>query len=88
MIVVMDGLIPGFIKPSPVAWFASHLHASDGTNEPYAYSYLYAYAIDVPADAKTLTLPYGERLRILAITVADAMAQVRPVQSLTDYLER
>ncbi len=88
MIDVMDGLIPGFIKPAAVAWFASHRHASDGTNEPYAYSYLYAYAIDVPANTRTLTLPYNERIRILAITAADAGAQLRPLQSLTDHLEK
>jgi len=88
MVDVMDGLIPGFIKPSPVAWFASHRHASDGSNEPYAYSYLFAYAIDVPAGTKTLTLPSNQSIRILAITVSDEGAQVRPVQHLTDYLER
>jgi len=88
MVDVMDGLIPGFIKPSPVAWFASHRHASDGSNEPYAYSYLFAYAIDIPAGATTLTLPTNERIRILAITVSDEGAQMRPIQHLTDYLER
>jgi alpha-mannosidase len=88
MVDVMDGLIPGFIKPSPVAWFASHRHASDGSNEPYAYSYLYAYAIDVPAGAKTLTLPTNERIRILAITVTNQGAPARPAQVLTDYLEK
>jgi alpha-mannosidase len=84
----MVGLTPGFIKPAPVAWFASHRHAPDGSNEPYAYSYLFAYAIDMPAGATTLTLPTNERIRILAITVSDEGAQMRPVQHLTDYMER
>jgi len=88
LIDVMDGLTPGFIKPSAVAWFASHRHASDGANDPYAYSYLYAYAIDVPAGTKVLSLPTNERVRILAITMSDEKAQVRPAQSLMDYLER
>lgn len=88
MIDVMDGLIPGFIKPAAVAWFASHRHASDGSNEPYAYSYLYAYAIDVPAGAKVLSMPANERVRILAITMSDEKGLVRPAQSLMDYLER
>ncbi len=88
MIEVVDHLTPGFIKPASVAWFASHRHASDGTNEPYAYSYLYAYAIDVPAGAKTLTLPTNERIRILAMTVTDQGPQLRPAQILTDYLEK
>jgi alpha-mannosidase len=88
LVDVFDALIPGYIKPSPVAWFASHRHASDGSNEPYAYSYLYAYTIDVPAGARTLTLPYNGNIRILAITVSNAGLSVRPAQVLTDYLER
>jgi alpha-mannosidase len=84
----MVGLTPGFMKLAPLAWFASHRHASDGTNEPYAYSYLYAYAIELPAGAKTLTLPYNERIRILAITVTTEGAQVHPVQPLVDVQER
>jgi alpha-mannosidase len=85
MIDVMDGLTPGFVKPSSVAWFASHRHASDGSNEPYAYSYLYAYAIDVPSGAQVLSLPPNERIRILAITMSDEKAQVRPAQSLNRW---
>ena len=71
-----------------MAWFASHRHASDGTNEPYAYSYLFAYAIDLPVGAKTLTLPENGNIRILAATVADEGAQVLPVQPLYDTLLR
>jgi alpha-mannosidase len=82
----MVGLTPGFIKPAPVAWFASHRHAPDGTNEPYAYSYLFAYAIDVPAGAATLTLPNSDGIVILAATVTDEQWTVRPVQTLTDAL--
>jgi alpha-mannosidase len=82
------GLTPGFVKRSSVAWFASHRHAANGANEPYAYSYLFAYPIDVPANARTLTLPDNDRIRILAITVAEEGGQVRPVQPLYDTLER
>jgi alpha-mannosidase len=64
----MTGITPGFIKPAPLAWFASHRHTPAGVNEAYAYSYLFAYTIDVPAGAKTLTLPQNEHVRILAIT--------------------
>ena len=88
MVEVMDGLVPGFIKPSAVAWFASHRHASDGTNDPYAYSYLYAYTLEVPAGARTLTLPSNANIRILAITMSNEGLQLRPAQILTDYLER
>jgi hypothetical protein len=82
------GLTPGFVKRTPVAWFASHRHASDGSNDPYAYSYLYAYAIDIPAGATTLTLPANERIKILAVTVSDETAVARPAAPLYDTLVR
>ncbi len=84
----MLGLRPGFIKRADVAWFASHRNAADGSAEPYAYSYLFAYVIDLPAGASTLVLPDNERIRILAVTVADEPAVIRPVQPLYDTLER
>jgi alpha-mannosidase len=84
----MVGLTPGFVKKSPVAWYASHSHGTDGTNQIYAYSYLYAYTIDLPSGAKTLTLPKDERIRILALTIAQADAAVQPAQPLYDTLER
>ena len=84
----MVGLKPGFIKRAEVAWFASHRHTADGANEPYAYSYLFAYPLDVPAGATTLTLPDNEKIRILAISVAEEGATAKPVQPLYDTLER
>ena len=73
------GLKPGFIKRTPVAWFASHRHDSDGSNDAYAYSYLYAYTIDIPAGATTLTLPVNERIKVLAVTVSNEGEGVRPI---------
>ncbi len=82
-----DGKItPGFIKRADVAWFSSHIHDDAAANQPYQYSYLFAYALDVPAGAKTLTLPNDERIRILAVTVADESPAVRPAQPLYDTL--
>lgn len=80
------GLTPGFIKPAPVAWFASHRHTADGINEPYAYSYLFAYALDLPANAKSLTLPDNDKIRILAITAAEEREELRPAQPFHDVL--
>ena len=90
MRTVMDytGLTPGFIKRAPLAWYASHHHTSDGSPEPYAYSYLFAYTVDLPAGARTLTLPDNPRIRVLAITVSDEGAPVRPAAPLYDTLER
>jgi alpha-mannosidase len=86
-VTVFSGQItPGFIKRADVAWFASHRHDSAGANEAYAYSYLYAFAIDVPAGATSITLPDNERIRVMAITVADEPAAVHPAQPLYDTL--
>src|SRR5262249_24101851 len=82
------GLTPGFIKRAPLAWYASHHHNPDGTDEPYAYSYLFVYPIDLPANAKTLTLPDNDKIRILAVTVANESSQSWPAQPLYDTLER
>ncbi|HSA95547.1 MAG TPA: glycoside hydrolase family 38 C-terminal domain-containing protein, partial [Acidobacteriota bacterium] len=83
-----SSVAPGYVKPAAVAWFASHRHLQDGTNDPYAFSYLFAYALEVPAGAATLTLPNEERIRVLAVTVSDEGAAVRPAQPLFDTLKR
>jgi alpha-mannosidase len=80
------GLREGYIKPADVAWYASHYHTADGLNEPYKYSYLFAYALDVPANAKTLTLPNNDKIRVLAISVADENPTVAAAQPLSDTL--
>jgi alpha-mannosidase len=83
----MTGLTPGFVKRAPVAWFASHRHGTDGSNEAYDYSYLFVYAIDVPAGARSITLPMNERIRILAMSTVREGARTVPAQALYDTLE-
>jgi alpha-mannosidase len=78
------GLTPGFIKPAPVAWYASHRHASDGSNEAYAYSYLFAYRLEVPAGVSTLKLPDNKDLKILSVSVANEAGAILPAQPLVD----
>jgi alpha-mannosidase len=85
---VVTGLNPAFIKPAPVAWFASHRHTPEGANEPYAYSYLFAYAFEVPKGAATLTLPDNPQIRVLAVTTSDQSAPIEPLQPLYDRLTR
>jgi alpha-mannosidase len=82
------GIKPGYIKPAAVAWFASHQHTPDGKNDPYAYSYLFAYPIDVPANTRTITLPDNDKIRILAVSVANGPGVVTAAQPLYDTLER
>jgi len=77
-------LKPAFIKRDPVAWFASHYHTAEGTNNPYEYCYLFGYALDIPPGATTLTLPDNDKIRVLAITVADQPGSLRPAHPLYD----
>ena len=64
-------MTPGFIKRDPVAWYASHHYNAQGGSEVYAYCYLFGYSLDLPEGATTLTLPDNNKIRIMAITVAD-----------------
>ena len=84
----MVGITPGFIKRSPLAWYASHHHTADGKNEAYSYSYLFAYELQVPSNAQSLTLPVNDRIRILAMTASNERETVTPAQPLYDTLER
>jgi alpha-mannosidase len=84
----MIALRPGFIKRADIAWFTSQRRTPDALPEPYIYSYLFAYAIDLPAGARTITLPDNERIRILAMTVADEPWVTTPAQPLYDTLVR
>ncbi len=82
----MTGIKPGYIKRADLAWYCSHHHNAAGENVPYAYSYLFAYSIDLPAGVKTIKLPDNDKIRIMAISVADENAEVKPVQLLYDVL--
>ena len=67
----MTGLKQGYIKRADLAWYSDHHHDADGKNVTYRYSYLFGYAIDLPPGAKTIKLPQNDKIRILAISVAD-----------------
>ncbi|WP_263365497.1 alpha-mannosidase [Edaphobacter bradus] len=82
------GLKPGYIKPAGLAWYASHQHTADGLNQPYQYSYLFAYSIDLNGNERTLTLPNNDKIRILAVSVAEENPQLTPAQPLFDTLGR
>jgi alpha-mannosidase len=80
------GLEAGFVKPAGLAWYVSHHHTVDGLNEPYQYSYLFAYTIDVPAGVRTLTLPDNDKIRILAVSVAEDNPALKAAAPLYDTL--
>jgi alpha-mannosidase len=43
--------------------------------------------MDLPAGARKLTLPVNEKVRVLAISVAEEAPEAKPAQPLYDTLE-
>ncbi len=86
VVPVFAGLEAGFVKPAPVAWFATHHHDAQGKNQSYAFSYLYAFSLEIPEGARTLTLPDDEAVRIMAVTVSEEDPGVQALQPLFDDL--
>ena len=82
----MTGIKSGYIKRADLAWYCSHHHNAVGENVLYGYSYLFAYPIDLPPGAKTIQLPDNDKIRILAISVAEENPAVKAVQPLYDVL--
>ncbi len=83
---VVQAIVPGYIKPAPVAWFASHRHDAAGADLPYAYAYLYAYSIPLTSDAGALTLPDDPHIKLLALTAARDAPELAPAAPLYDAL--
>ena len=84
----MTGIQPGYIKRADLAWYSSHHHNAAGENVPYGYSYLFAYALEVPPGAKSMRLPKNDKIRVLAMSLADENPPVIPAQPLYDTLNR
>ena len=82
----MLGIKPAYIKRADLAWYCSHHHNATGQNVLYRYSYLFVYPIDLPAGTKSIKLPDNNKVRILAISVADENPEVKPAQPLYDVL--
>ncbi len=66
----LDHIDAGYIKRDSLAWYSSHRHNQDGSNDIYRYAYLFKYRLELTDNAKTLTLPDNPRIRIFAVTVA------------------
>ena len=79
-------ITPGFIKRADVAWYASHRHGTDGSNEAYSYSYLFAIPLDVPQGTKTITRATTAYFGALAITAAKNHTPSEATQPLYDVL--
>lgn len=79
------GLIPGYIKRTPVAWFATH-HNTPSGDAYYEYSYLFQLSYDLPPGTKSLTLPDNSQLRVFAVSVAREPGVTPPASPLYDTL--
>jgi len=82
----MIGLTPAYIKRADLAWYCSHHHNAAGENISYGYSYLFAYPINLPEGPRTITLPDNDKIRVLALSVADENPEVKPAHPLYDLL--
>ena len=82
----MVGLKRGYIKRGDLAWYCSHHHDPAGKNVAYSYSYLFAYGFDLPPGATTLKLPDNDKIRIMAVSVAEENPELRAAQALYDVL--
>jgi len=80
----MIGLTRAYIKRADLAWYCSHHHNAAGDNIAYGYSYLFAYAIAMPEETRSIILPDNDKIRVLAMSVADENPDVKPVQPLYD----
>jgi alpha-mannosidase len=79
------GLVPGYIKRTPVAWFATHHNTPQG-DAFYDYSYLFQLSFDLPAGTKSLTLPDNSKIRVFAVSVAREPSSAPPAAPLYDTL--
>jgi alpha-mannosidase len=81
------GLLPGYIKRAPVAWYADHKMLPNGKPDYYGFCYLYRYEFDVPAQGGTLTLPKNQQVKIVAASIASPAADtITPSEPLYDVL--
>ena len=84
----MLGLEPGFIKRTPVAWFATHRHLADGSDDPYRFSYLFRVGIDIPEGVRSFELPNDPAVHVFAATaVSSGNHDARPTAPLYDTLD-
>ncbi|MDB6122659.1 MAG: glycosyl hydrolase 38-like protein [Pedosphaera sp.] len=81
----LERIDAGFTKRDPLAWFCSHRHQRDGSDQAYTYCYLFKYRIDVSPGTKAMTLPVNPRICVLAVTAArDENVMTQPAVLLYD----
>lgn len=67
----IEEMWPGFVRPTPVAFAATHLHSRHANADvPYSYGYLFKLTIKLDGPAPEIHLPDDPRVRLFAITAA------------------
>lgn len=69
--IFFTGLIPGYVRKGNVAYFTTHRHLKNGEDDPYSYAYLYKCKLDLPIGTKEIALPQNEKIKILAVSLAE-----------------
>ncbi len=64
-------LVPGYVKRTPVAWVATHLHDAAGKDLPYVFGYLFKVDVAVPKGATSVVLPDEPRMKVFAVSAAN-----------------
>jgi alpha-mannosidase len=77
----IDQIRPAFVKRDEIAWIGTHRHDPSG-NQVYTPSYLFAYGMDLPPGTRNITLPANDKIRILAVTVANEGPRATPAGAL------
>jgi alpha-mannosidase len=81
----LRGIDKPYLKNDNIAWFATHRHFKyPSQNEAYQFSYLFKYELAIPAGAKSIILPDNNKIKIMAITLAEDTESVTPLQPLFD----
>lgn len=75
-------MTPGFIKRDAVAWVSTHLHDAQGKNRAYQQGYFFMYSLEISPQTREIILPSNDRIRIMAISLADNANNVTPAQEL------
>lgn len=79
----LAGLVPGYVKPAPVAWFSTHHHAPTG-NAYYQFCYLFRVTVPLAADSRSIVLPGDARIKLFAATATRGWHARSPVDPPAD----
>ncbi len=81
------GIAPAYINRQPIAWYGSHRHLADGSNEAYRFTYLFwiKLNLDDVNSGEKLILPNEPRIKIFSITAAKTpYSEIVPSQIIYD----